>query len=106
MLTVDVKALVRAVVDAVKADPELRRELAVALGIEERRAGHLTVQAYATRHSLGVSTVRRAIREERLDAVKIGRSVRIPTDATIAKSPRDAAIERAERKLGIAGGRR
>lgn len=71
---------------------------------EERRAPtHVTVAAFARRLSVSERTVRDAIREGRLEHVRIGRAVRIPADAKIA--PRiDEVTERARLKL-LGGGR-
>lgn len=102
MISVDVRALVRAVVDAVKADADLRRELAAALEID-RVAKHLTVAQYAAAHGLSESGVRKAIRAGRLKAVRQGRAVRIACDAKIAAIA-DAKLECAERKLGLVRG--
>jgi excisionase family DNA binding protein len=67
----------------------------------------LTAADYARRWSISVSTVRAAIREGRLASVKIGRSVRIPHDAEIARhvdADDDLAWQRKKlRLLGKAG---
>lgn len=47
---------------------------------------HLTVAEYAKRWSLSESTVRQAIRDERLAVSRVGRAVRIPADATIGRA--------------------
>jgi excisionase family DNA binding protein len=44
------------------------------------------VATFARERSIAVSTVRRAIREGRLEAVHIGRSVRVRRDAVVARS--------------------
>lgn len=88
----DLEAAVRAVV---------RDEL-------ERRAGGagaelVTVAAYAGRRSISKSTVRAAIADGRLEAVKIGRSVRIPANAAIERPARaaDEVEARALARLGV-----
>lgn len=92
---------------ALREDSELRAELVAALDLAGREAPpsrHLTVAAFAASRSIGKSTVRRAIREHRLEVVRVGRSVRVPADAAIAASARttaDAAMQRAERQLGL-----
>lgn len=50
----------------------------------------VTVAKYAERCSISQSTVRAAIADGRLEAVKIGRAVRIPANATIATPVRTA----------------
>jgi excisionase family DNA binding protein len=85
---------------------ELRRAL------QERQQGnafeHVTLKAYAARRSISVSTVRNAIREGRLPALKIGRAVRVRADAEIgtrhetpATSGKDAAMARALKRSGV-----
>lgn len=74
-------------------------------------SSHLnTVKAYSSARSISVSTVRAAIREGRLPAVRVGRAVRIPADAELSRpiSPKQTATRtsRADRILGIAGVRR
>lgn len=63
----------------------------------------LTVAKYAQRWSLSESTVRGAIREKRLEHVRIGRAVRIPATARIAP-PQTDTTRRALEVLG--GGKR
>lgn len=92
---------------ALREDSALRAELVDALDLAGREvppSQHLTVEAFAASHSIGKSTVRRAIRERRLDVVRIGRAVRVPADAVIAApvtTTADAAMQRAERQLGL-----
>lgn len=73
------------------------------------RADAVTAAEYARRRSISVSTVRAAIREGRLEAVKIGRAVRISANAEIGKpaKPHAAAARdvRSARILGLAGRR-
>ena len=68
----------------------IREELAE---LKEPTVDHVTVAAYAAKHSLGVSTVREAIREGRLPAVKIGRAVRVPAEAQIGAPVRVVKVE-------------
>lgn len=81
----------------------VREELAAAKPAVEPE--HVTVAVYAAKHSLGVSTVRQAIREKRLPATKIGRAVRVATLATITPPQSDVA-KRKERVLAIVNGSR
>ena len=76
---------------------EVRAAVADALG-GKPAAALVTIATYAATRSISPSTVRAAIAEGRLSATKIGRSVRIPVDATI--TPRDAATG-AARILGL-----
>ena len=103
---VDVHALASALADLARRDPAVRRDLTTALGVspdDHLLAGKLvTVAAYAAQNALGKSTVRRAIAEGRLVATRIGRSVRVPVDATIAARRPDAVMARAEKRLGLA----
>lgn len=63
---------------------------------------HVTVAEYARRLSVSERTVRDAIREGRLEHVRVGRAVRVPGDARI--QPRlEPATERA--RLKLLGGR-
>jgi excisionase family DNA binding protein len=67
----------------------------------------VTVAKYAERCSISQSTVRAAIADGRLEAVKIGRAVRIPANATIARPAR--AVDDTEAKalelLGVRSAR-
>lgn len=67
------------------------------------RADLVTVQAFAAAHSISPSTVRAAIRDGRLQAVKVGRAVRVRADAGIGRpvelNRADAPAVRAERIL-------
>lgn len=102
---VDMHAFACALADLARRDPAVRRNLATAFGVsrddQPPEAKLVTVAAYAAQHSLGNSTVRRAIREGRLAVQRIGRSVRIPADAVIANRRPDAVMARAERRLGL-----
>lgn len=60
---------------------------------------HLTVAEYAKRYAISQSTVRAAIRERRLEHMRIGRAVRIPQEAQIQRSDPDSATDRARLKL-------
>lgn len=84
----DFEQLVRAIV----AD-ELAKHRPVANDVSE-----ITVAAYCIRHSVSESTVRSAIRDKRLEHVRIGRMIRIPADARIQPVVRDATA-RARMKL-------
>jgi excisionase family DNA binding protein len=73
---IDLEQLIR---DAVAAELDAR-------GIKAKPANDveaITVAAYAARYSISERTVRDAIREGRLDHVRIGRAVRIPASARI-----------------------
>jgi excisionase family DNA binding protein len=67
------------------------------------RAELVTVQAFAAAHSISASTVRAAIRDGRLPAVKVGRAVRVRGDAEIGRpvtrNHAEAPAVRAERIL-------
>jgi excisionase family DNA binding protein len=59
---------------------------------------HLTVAQYAARLSISERTVRDAVKDGRLEHVRIGRAVRIPSGSTIG--PRiNAVTERARLTL-------
>lgn len=68
---------------------------------------YLTVAEFARRWSLTAGTIRRAIREGRLEAVRIDSAIRIPADAVIVSrrgSENDRilrATENARRRLGL-----
>ena len=98
---IDVLALLDALVDHVRRDPELRRKFVEALALENREP-LLAIKPWARAHSLGESTVRRAISEGRLPVTRIGRSVRIAAEAVIADRG-ETALHRAEAKLGLGG---
>lgn len=59
---------------------------------------NITVADYARKYSLSQSTVRAAIRDNRLQHIRIGRAVRIPVDAKIG-TPARATLSRARAKL-------
>jgi excisionase family DNA binding protein len=63
----------------------------------------LTAAAYAKRWSISVSTVRAAIREGRLASVKIGRAVRIPHGAEIARASDGDDLAWQRKKLRLLG---
>lgn len=67
--------------------------------------GAITVAEYAKRYAISESTVRAAIRERRLEVIRIGRAVRVPAAAVISKSAPGSATERARLKL-LGGGTR
>jgi excisionase family DNA binding protein len=62
-------------------------------------ADHLTVADYARRYSISERTVRDAVRDGRLEHVRIGRAVRVPASAKIERRAPDAATSRARLKL-------
>jgi excisionase family DNA binding protein len=59
---------------------------------------HVTVAEYARRRSISESTVRQAIRANRLPCLRVGRAVRVPADEEIAPAVRDTT-QRARAKL-------
>jgi excisionase family DNA binding protein len=69
------------------------------------KPGLVTIDEFAASKSLSPTTIRAAIREGRLAATKIGRSVRIAADATIGTpiKRRELTSQRAH-ILAIAGG--
>jgi excisionase family DNA binding protein len=103
----DLEAVVNAFADLV-AERVARR-----LGEPQRAARPMTVAEYAAARGIAQSTVRRAIREHRLDITRAGRAVRIAPDAVIRARAADrdqrapaagsAAMDRALRCL--TGGR-
>jgi hypothetical protein len=58
----------------------------------------VTAAAYAARRSISVSTVRAAIREHRIDTVRIGRAVRLRADAEIGRRPVNEQLALAARE--------
>ncbi len=88
---------------------ELEIEAIVRRVVDERLAAaskptveHVTVADYARCHSVSTSTVRAAIREGRLEAIRIGRAVRVAANANLGKPVRRAgfdATKRAQLKL-------
>jgi len=81
----------------------VREELA-ARASESAPPQYLTVAAFAAARSIGESTVRKAVRDGRLPAIRIGRAVRVQSKAEIgrrARSAPDLAWERAAKRLGI-----
>lgn len=86
-------------------DRELRdviRAVVLEVLAEQKPAtsGMVTIAAYAKAWSLSVSTVRRAIRDGRLPATKVGRGIRVPAGAelgqrvAVATSPTTVAAHR------------
>lgn len=73
----------------------VRRELATAT------TAPLTVAQYAARWQISESTVRQAIAQHRLDAIRNGRSIRIAPDSKIERRPRD---RRERTRLGLLRG--
>lgn len=80
---------------------EVRRQLAERAPPER---GLVTVRDFARARSISPSTVRQAIRDGRLSTVRIGRAVRVPSDAIIApRAGKFTAVDRARRILGVRG---
>ena len=80
------------------------REEIFACASESAPPQYLTVAAFAAARSIGQSTVRKAIREGRLESIRIGRAVRISSKMEIGRrksSDRDIAWERAAKRLGL-----
>ena len=76
----------------------VRDELAKAKPANDAAPEYVTALEYARARSISERTVRDAIRDGRLEHVRIGRAVRIPAGATIG--PRvDAVTERARLAL-------
>jgi hypothetical protein len=86
----------------------LHAEMASLRAEESTAAQYVTVAAYAKAHSLSQSTVRVHIREDRLDAIRVGRAVRVRADASTGRPnpPRDPGDERIDRILGLTRPRR
>ncbi len=83
----------------------VRSEVAAALA-EGKPAGLVTVAEFAQQRSISPSTVRVAIREHRLDVTRIGRAVRVATDATIYPDAVDCAAARARANPRTLAGKR
>ncbi|MBA3844231.1 MAG: hypothetical protein H0X39_16710 [Actinobacteria bacterium] len=64
----------------------------------------VSVTSYAARYQISPSTVRAAIRENRLEVTRIGRAIRIAPDAAILADAPNAAGSKA-RLLLMAGGK-
>jgi hypothetical protein len=96
----EIRVIVRQ--EVAKAVAELRRELVSA-------PTYVKAKDYAARHSIALSTVREAISEGRLPAMRIGRAGRVEAVAPIAPRARpNAAARRQERVARLArkhGGR-
>jgi excisionase family DNA binding protein len=86
-----------------EAREAMREVLAArAAGVDEL----VTIAAFARARSISPSTVRKALRDGRLDATRIGRSIRIHAGASIrprsaARADADAAMASAARRLGV-----
>ena len=81
---------------------ELQRELANRATSSKPPETYVSVSAYAKARALSVSTVRNAIRDGRLPAMKIGTAVRIRSDEPIGRpvtpsAPAPTASQIAER---------
>ncbi len=104
---IDRRALLTEIIAALPEHPDLAADLRRVLG-NEFVVAEVSPATYAREHELAVVTVRKAITEGRLPARHYGRAVRIPRDAVIAprsRVRRDARRLRAERALGIGGGK-
>jgi excisionase family DNA binding protein len=99
MSTDPVEAAIRALVQALR--DELAKQTKPA---NDDAPTYVTPAEYARARSISESTVRAAIREKRLEHIRIGRAVRIPTGATIGKNVVDEATERA-RLILMRGGK-
>lgn len=75
----------------------VREELAKATPAND--GAPLTVAEYAAHWKVSQSTVRAALRENRLTAIRIGRSVRVSATERIAPAANDKATERAMLRL-------
>lgn len=76
----------------------VRDELAKQKPANEDASAYLTVDEYARRWSLSTSTVREAIREGRLAVERVGRAIRIQSNARIGTAA-TTANEQAVLKL-------
>lgn len=109
---INIRALLERAADTLREDPELRRKLADAFGgaAASPAERYESPAEYAARLGIGVSTVRIAIREGRLESIRVGRAVRIPVSAVIRRrielEERDDATARAARVLGLSSGKR
>jgi len=85
---------------------EIRSELAKLPSLQaSATAAYVSVAQYAKARSISVSTVRNAIRDGRLPAMKIGAAVRIRADEEIGRpvtpsAPAPTASQIAERIIG------
>lgn len=61
----------------------------------------ISVDEYARRRSISPSTVRKALRENRLPFTRIGRIVRIRPDAEIGRRAAKDVVANGLRKLGL-----
>lgn len=85
----------------------LREELAQVRAANGAQPELVTIQAYAAARSISVGKVRAAIASGELDAVHIGRAVRVRRDAEIArKVVADSPQARARRVLSVVRGDR
>lgn len=64
---------------------EVRAEVARVMAITPTQPTHISVAEYAATRSISVSTVRSAIRNGQLPAIRIGKAVRVPVDAEIGR---------------------
>jgi hypothetical protein len=70
------------------------------------RTEHVTVADYAKSRSISVSTVRVAVRENRLAHIRIGRAVRVLANAEIAPKVTAEAITERARMVLLRGGQK
>jgi hypothetical protein len=88
----------------------IREEMRAALAeVADGRSGgarYVSVKTYAEARSISPSTVRQAMRDGRLEPMRVGRSVRVQADAEIASrsTKLDNATDRAEQRLGLVRG--
>jgi len=64
---------------------EVRAEVSRLLSAAPTRPKHVSVAEYAAARSISASTVRNAIRQGRLPALRIGAAVRVPVDVEIGR---------------------
>ncbi|HEY1811397.1 MAG TPA: excisionase family DNA-binding protein [Kofleriaceae bacterium] len=103
---IDRRALVDEIVRALAEHPDLRDKLRRAISVDNIAGQRLeTVAERAARTRVGASTLRAAIREGRLEVVRVGRAVRVPIEAVVIPRSGERALSRAEWKLGLATGR-
>lgn len=80
---------------------EVARQLAELRAAPAAPPELVTIAAYARARSISVSTVRAAIAAGRLEARRIGRAVRVPATAEIAR-PLERPTTRAQRTADVA----
>lgn len=70
-------------------------KIAAAVKVEQP-AAMITMSEFAERNGISIGLVRKMISDGRLQAVKLGRAVRIASDATIGKPTRPAPAKPSE----------